>query len=109
MTPGGGTIHPAMGDNARHGLRLAFLLKPIGLTVRFAFPRWAGGSMIEFHRAERLSIRAHPHLSEKWVQELIATDPSILGLGDLELRQKERAQHHAGRLDLLLQDLDTKR
>lgn len=65
--------------------------------------------MIEFQRAERLSIKAHAELNEKWVQELIANDPSLLGLGDLELRQKERMQPRAGRLDLLLQDSDTKR
>lgn len=65
--------------------------------------------MVEFERAERLSLRAHPELTEKWVQDLIAEDPSILGLGDLELRQKERIQPRAGRLDLLLQDPDTKR
>jgi predicted transport protein len=65
--------------------------------------------MVDFERAERLSLRAHPELSEKWVQDLIGDDPSILGLGDLELRQKERIQPRAGRLDLLLQDPDTKR
>jgi predicted transport protein len=65
--------------------------------------------MIDFERAERLSLRAHPELTEKWVQNLIADDPSILGLGDLELRQKERIQPRAGRLDLLLQDPDNKR
>jgi len=65
--------------------------------------------MVDFERAERLSLRAHPELTEKWVQDLIADDPSILGLGDLELRQKERMQPRAGRLDLLLQDPDTKR
>ena len=65
--------------------------------------------MVEFERAERLSLRAHPELTEKWVQNLIADDPSILGLGDLELRQKERIHPRAGRLDLLLQDPDTKR
>ncbi|MDB5601144.1 MAG: hypothetical protein JWN71_3188 [Xanthobacteraceae bacterium] len=65
--------------------------------------------MIEFERAERLSLKAHPELSEKWVQDLIANDPSIIGLGELELRQKERIQPRAGRLDLLLQDSDTKR
>ena len=65
--------------------------------------------MVEFERAERLSLRAHPELTEKWVQDLIANDPSILGLGDLELRQKERIQPRAGRLDLLLQDPETKR
>jgi predicted transport protein len=65
--------------------------------------------MIEFERAERLSLKAHPELTEAWIQTLIADDPSILGLGDLELRQKERIQPRAGRLDLLLQDPDTKR
>lgn len=65
--------------------------------------------MVDFERAERLSLRAHPELTEKWIQDLIADDPSILGLGDLELRQKERIQPRAGRLDLLLQDPDTKR
>jgi hypothetical protein len=65
--------------------------------------------MVDFERAERLSLRAHPELTEKWVQDLIADDPSILGLGDLELRQKERVQPRGGRLDLLLQDPDTKR
>lgn len=64
---------------------------------------------MEFERAERVSLKAHPDLTEKWVQNLVAEDPSILGLGDLELRQKERIQPRAGRLDLLLQDPDTKR
>jgi hypothetical protein len=41
------------------------------------------------------------------VQEQIADDPSILGLGKLEMRDKERIQAHAGRLDLLLQDPET--
>jgi hypothetical protein len=36
-------------------------------------------------------------------------DDLILGLGDLELRQKERIHPHAGRLDLLLQDSEDRR
>jgi predicted transport protein len=43
------------------------------------------------------------------VQNLIADDPSIIGLGDLVLRDQERIQPRAGRLDLLLQDPDTQR
>lgn len=58
---------------------------------------------------ERLWLRTHPEYSEKWVQQLIADDPSILGLGDLVLRDQERIHPRAGRLDLLLQDVDTKR
>ena len=57
----------------------------------------------------RLSLKGHPHLNEKWVQGLIAEDPSILGLGDLELRGVEKRQPRAGRLDLLLQDSDSQR
>jgi hypothetical protein len=38
------------------------------------------------------------NVTEKMVQEQIADDPSILGLGKLELRDKERIQALAGRL-----------
>jgi len=51
----------------------------------------------------------HPELSERWVQERIAEDPSILGLGDVILKDKERIQTAAGRLDLLLQEADSSR
>lgn len=54
----------------------------------------------------RIFLRNHPDLDERWVQARIAEDPSILGLGDLILKDKERIQPRAGRLDLLLQDPD---
>src|SRR3990172_6638220 len=54
-------------------------------------------------------MRVHPEYGEKWVQKLIADDPSILGLGDLVLRDQDRIHPRAGRLDLLLQDPDTQR
>lgn len=62
-----------------------------------------------FVKAEKLWLKGHPTLNEKWVQEQIARDPAILGLGDLVLRDKERIQPHAGRLDLLLQDTESTR
>ena len=66
--------------------------------------------MIEFEPAKRLSLKEHPEINEKWVQELIAKDPSILGLGDdVELRQKVALQPRAGRVDLLLQDAEDRR
>ena len=65
--------------------------------------------MANYIKPERLWLRSHPQYSEKWVQKLIADDPSILGLGDLVLRDQERIQPRAGRLDLLLQDPDTSR
>jgi hypothetical protein len=60
-------------------------------------------------KPERVLLKAHPEYSEKWVQDRIAEDPNVLGLGELVLRDRERIQPRAGRLDLLLQDPDTQR
>ena len=57
----------------------------------------------------RMQLKNHPELNEKWVQNIIADDPSVLGLGDLVLRDVERVQPRAGRLDLLFQDSETQR
>lgn len=64
---------------------------------------------MKYVKPERISISSHPELTERWVQERIAEDPSILGLGDLILKDKERLQPHAGRLDLLCQDAESNR
>ena len=37
---------------------------------------------MKFTPPERISLKLHPELNERWVQELIAADPSILGLGE---------------------------
>jgi hypothetical protein len=58
-------------------------------------------------KLESVSLKRSEAINEKWVQQQIADDPSILGLGDLILKDKERMQPNAGRLDLLLQDPDT--
>ena len=64
---------------------------------------------IKYVKPERVSLKNQAELNEKWVQERIADDPSLLGLGDLILRDKEKIQPHAGRLDLLFQDADSDR
>ena len=51
-------------------------------------------------------MKNHPQINEKWVQEVIAADPQILGLGDLVLIDKERTQRSGGRLDLLFREMD---
>ena len=63
--------------------------------------------MTQYTKPNRIWLRQHPVLSENWVQDIIAADPSILGLGELVLRDRERIQPRAGRLDLLLQDPET--
>src|SRR6266550_1747821 len=64
---------------------------------------------LQYVKPERISLKNHPELTERWLQELIAREPSILGLGDVILKDRERVQPRAGRLDLLLQDPDTGR
>lgn len=65
--------------------------------------------MLEYAKPERISLKNHPEFNEKWLQDLIAEDPSILGLGDVELLDRERQQDRAGRLDLLLADYEANR
>jgi len=63
--------------------------------------------MPKYAKFDIVSLKGHPELSERWVQDRIAEDPSILGLGDVILKDKERIQPRAGRLDLLLQNADS--
>lgn len=62
---------------------------------------------LKYSKPERLWLKDHPELDERWLQDRIGEDPSLLGLGDLILKDKERPQPRAGRLDLLLQDAET--
>lgn len=57
-------------------------------------------------KLKTISLKNHPELNERWLQEIIADDPSIIGVGDVVLKDKERTHIGAGRLDLLLQDSD---
>jgi len=43
-------------------------------------------------------------LDEKWLQERIIEDPSIVGLGDVTIIERERIQPTGGRLDFLMSD-----
>jgi hypothetical protein len=61
----------------------------------------------KYVKHQKLLLKTHPDFNEKWVQERIAEDPSILGIGELILKDKERNQPGAGRLDLLFQDPDS--
>jgi hypothetical protein len=58
-------------------------------------------------KLESISLKRSEKLNEKWVQDQIAEDPTILGLGDLVLKDRERIQPLGGKIDLLLQDPDT--
>lgn len=64
---------------------------------------------LTYVKPERIFPRNHPQFNEKWLQDRIADDPSILGIGDLILKDRERIHPKAGRLDLLLQDAEANR
>jgi hypothetical protein len=59
-------------------------------------------SDLQYTKPESLRLKSHPTLKEEWLHDRIIEDPSILGLGDLEVVAHERKQARAGRLDLLL-------
>jgi hypothetical protein len=52
----------------------------------------------------RILLKAEPAYNEAWVQQRIVEDPGLLGLGDLDVRDQQRSQPRAGRLDMLLLD-----
>lgn len=62
---------------------------------------------IEYIKPEIVILKKHPEINEKWLQDRIEEDPSILGLGDLIVYQRERKQSSGGRIDLLLVDTET--
>lgn len=62
---------------------------------------------MEYRRSSRVSLKAHPEFNEKWLQQQIADDVALLGLGDLDVKDIERRQPRSGRLDVLLYDPET--
>ena len=49
-------------------------------------------SNLKYIKPEQIVLKNNSAYSEKWVQQRIAEDPSLLGLGDLVLKDKERIQ-----------------
>jgi hypothetical protein len=61
---------------------------------------------VQYVKHKRLLLKQHPELTEKWLQATITADPTLLGLGEVDVKDVERIQPHGGRLDLLLYDLE---
>lgn len=59
---------------------------------------------MEYVASTRVTLKSHPDFNEKWLQQRLVEDVDILGLGDLVVKDVERRQPRAGRLDLLLYD-----
>jgi hypothetical protein len=59
--------------------------------------------MLKLRRANPQRLRSLG-LSEAWLQQQIAADPSLLGLGDLTVFQREKTQPTGGRIDFIMSD-----
>jgi hypothetical protein len=55
---------------------------------------------LDYAHHQLISLKSHPSFNEVWVHERIRENPSLLGLGDLDVRDFERRQPGAGRLRL---------
>lgn len=64
---------------------------------------------LKYIKTEIISLKNSPEYNEKWLQARIEEDPSIIGLGDLELRGSEKIMIGGGRLDTILYDPEDKR
>jgi len=64
---------------------------------------------MKFKEINKILIKNHPEINEKIVQDKIARKPTMLGLGDVVLKDKERLIPGGGRLDILIQDMNTNR
>ena len=51
-----------------------------------------------------VSLKSHPRITEKWLQQQLEDNITLLGLGDLDVLASEHTQPTGGRLDLLLRD-----
>lgn len=60
---------------------------------------------MELKKATPVKLRDVPK-DERWLQQTITDDPSILGLGDLSIIQRERVQYTGGRMDFLMYNPD---
>ena len=62
---------------------------------------------MDYRKSTRISLKSHAEFNEKWLQQQIASDVTLLGLGDLDVKDVERRQPRSGRLDVLLFDPET--
>ncbi len=60
---------------------------------------------LEYVKGVKFSLKENSLFDEAWIRDLVARDPSLLGLGRVRLLAVERTLPGAGRMDLLLESL----
>ena len=61
---------------------------------------------MKYKKRSQVAMSGHPVLTERWLQDRIFDDPSLLGFGDVRVAAREKPLPGRGRLDLLLIDDD---
>ena len=64
---------------------------------------------MKYIKPEIINLKNSNEYNEKWLQERIEEDPSILSLGELEFRDTEKILFSGGRLDTILYDPEYKK
>jgi hypothetical protein len=62
---------------------------------------------MQYFKPKYISMKSSNEFTEKWIQNQIADDPGILGLGDLSLITRGKTLPGGGRVDLILGDEDS--
>lgn len=64
---------------------------------------------MQYVKLNKINLKNDPAINEKWFQSIIANNSSILEIRDILLKDMERKQLKAGRLDLLFRDENNRR
>lgn len=60
---------------------------------------------LKYVKGEKISIKKH--FNERWLQDKIQEDTTIIGLGELDIHTRERRQSKGGRIDFLFFNSET--
>ncbi len=61
---------------------------------------------MDYVKHEVISLKSHKDYNEKWVQQVIVSNPDILGFDNIFVKSVELTQSSGGRLDILLETED---
>lgn len=54
-----------------------------------------------------VSLKNHQEIDEAWLESQLHDNPGLLGIGEVDVRDRQRRQPSGGRLDLLLENIET--
>lgn len=64
------------------------------------------GVIMKLTKLARINMKDDPKFNEAWLEEQISRDPSLLELGSVQVKDRQKIVDKGGRLDILLQNID---